>query len=93
MIRVRISVPAPGVNMKTIYGVNMKTIYGVIVDNGDGSQSIEWYRNTSLETLENLQDEKYMSGDGVQITTLSFPDYVNIDDIEGIFWEDFDIEE
>lgn len=68
----------------------MQTVHYVILDNGDGSQSVEWYRGVTYKELEEFceKDEydSYQSGDGIQITQVSFPDSVNLDDIVGIHW-------
>lgn len=58
----------------------MKFAYLVISDNGDGSQSIEWHRTMSDEKLDKLESEdRYQSGDGVQVGELKFPDNFDIE--------------
>ena len=74
----------------------MKFAYLVIRDNGDGSQSIEWHRTLSEEKKARLaEDDRYQSGDGVQVKELKFPGNF---DIEGfaklnyIFWQEDDLD-
>jgi len=73
----------------------MKTIYLVISDCGDGSQSIEWHKTMSDEKYEKMeQQDRYQSGDGVQITELKLPSVLDLDTlakINHITW--FDDEE
>lgn len=70
----------------------MQQAHYIICDNGDGSQSVEWYKGsefTAEELFEAANSDKhdsYQSGDGVQLTTLQFPDYFNLDEIDGISW-------
>ena len=55
----------------------MKTVHLVITNTGDGSNGLEWFKNTPIEKIRTLEDtdlERYSSGDGIQITTLYFPD-------------------
>jgi hypothetical protein len=72
----------------------MKTAHYIIVDHGDGSQGVEWYKGTDwtaeqlIEYAEKDEYDSYQSGDGVQLTTIQFPDSLNLDDIVGIFWKD-----
>lgn len=72
----------------------MQQVHYIIRDNGDGSQSVEWYKNsdfTAEELFEAANTDKYdsyQSGDGVQLATLEFPDYFNLDEIKGIDWKD-----
>lgn len=54
-----------------------KLIY-VICDAGDGSQYLEWHRDTTLEALKLIGrspecPERYFSGDGIQAHELCFP--------------------
>lgn len=62
----------------------MKTIYTVISDNGDGSASILWVLDEKvLDKMEELAsdgDERYASGDGLQVNTLRFPEDFNLSD-------------
>lgn len=72
----------------------MQQVHYIISDNGDGSQSVEWYKGTAftakqlIESAENDRYNSYASGDGVQLTTLEFPDNFNLEDISGISWCD-----
>lgn len=70
----------------------MQQVHYIIRDNGDGSQSAIWYKG-SIYSYDQLYEaaeldkyDAYQSGDGIQITTLSFPDYFNLDEIGGIDW-------
>ena len=70
----------------------MQTVYYIIRDNGDGSQSVEWYKGSQfdeeklVEACENDKYDSYQSGDGVQIRTLEFPDNFDLNSIVGIVW-------
>lgn len=68
----------------------MKTIFTVITDCGDGSNNIEWHKTMSDEKFEKMEDqERYQSGDGVQLRELKFPDDFDLDDwahINNIMW-------
>lgn len=52
-------------------------IHMVITDNGDHSNSIEWVLDPlvirRMKKLANNGNEKYMSGEGLQVQTLTFP--------------------
>ena len=54
----------------------------VITNNGDGSNSIEWVTDDKvidrMEDLADDGDERYASGDGLQVNTLLFPDGFDI---------------
>lgn len=54
----------------------------VITNNGDGSNSIEWVTDDNvidrMEDLADDGDERYASGDGLQVNTLLFPDGFDI---------------
>ncbi len=71
----------------------MKKVYLVLSDCGDGSSSINWFRNTSLEELremENDNPEVWSSGDGLQYQELNFPDNFDLDqfaELNHIYWE------
>lgn len=57
----------------------MKEVHIVITNCGDGSNSLRWFKSTSYEDLCDLDErtgdyETWGSGEGVQITTLTFPD-------------------
>lgn len=72
----------------------MQQVHYIIRDNGDGSQSVEWYKGSDftadelIEAADNDKYDSYQSGDGVQLTTLEFPDNFNLEDISGITWQD-----
>lgn len=71
----------------------MQTVLYVIRDNGDGSQSVDWYRNCTesdlREACEASEDvNSYQSGDGVQITELTFPASFDLFSIKGIRWNE-----
>lgn len=60
----------------------MKTLYMVIVNGGDGSNGILWFKEMSTELSDHLLDkdpEFYGSGDGFQCTQLDFPDDFDIE--------------
>jgi hypothetical protein len=67
-----------------------QTIYSVIRDCGDGSQSIDWFKTLSDKDMEVLEtQERYQSGDGVQVTEYKFPvdfDIENWARINNIYW-------
>jgi hypothetical protein len=71
----------------------MKIAHYIIANNGDGTQRIEWYKNsdwTAEQLIKYAEKDKYdtyASGDGVQINTVYFPDSVNLDEVMGIYWE------
>ena len=73
----------------------MKSIFTVITDCGDGSNNIEWHKTMSDEKLEKMEEqERYQSGDGVQIKELKFPDDFDLEawaNANHIWW--FDEEE
>jgi len=57
----------------------MKKVQIVISNSGDGSNALYFFENADIDTLRNLDEitgdyEGWGSGDGVQITTLTFPD-------------------
>lgn len=56
----------------------MITIYNVITNGGDGSNGVQWVMNPKvLDRMEELAeegDETYSSGEGLQLSTLLFPD-------------------
>ena len=73
----------------------MKTIYCIITNLGDGSNGLEWYKNTPIKTLlelEKIDPDIYSSGDGIQIHEIKFPDNINLEELEGIFWADDEVE-
>lgn len=61
----------------------MKTISMVITNSGDGSNAVRWVTDPAvLDKMQELADdgdEKYASGDGLQVTELGFPDDFNMD--------------
>lgn len=71
----------------------MQQAHYIICDSGDGSQSISWYKGSQftaeelVKHAEHDEYESYASGDGVQLTTLEFPDSLDLDQIRGITWE------
>lgn len=71
----------------------MQTVYYIVTNNGDGSNSVEWYKDiyfTKEQLVEAAELDKYdsyASGDGVQITTLQFPDNFDLNTIQGINWK------
>jgi hypothetical protein len=73
---------------------NKPSIFLVIGDNGDGSQRIEFYKGENLDSekiREKLEDnDDYQSGDGVQITKLTFPIGFDVNQIEGIEFSELD---
>jgi len=51
-------------------------VYGIMVDLGDGSATIRWYRNTPKENLIEKMDEDpdlYWMNEGSISQTLTFP--------------------
>ena len=75
-----------------------KEVHIVIVGNGDGSSSLKFFKSTPIEHLEDLDadtgDYEYWgSGDGVQITTLTFPDDFDFDTLSPskYFWDDDEV--
>ena len=73
----------------------MQKVHILISNSGDGSNSLYWFKNLTdseeyqLENIDELTGdyEGYSSGDGVQITYLTFPDDLDLDTI-GVFWDD-----
>lgn len=61
----------------------MKNIHMVITNNGDGSNSIQFVQDQEvLDRMEELVDEgseTYSSGDGLQVTSLEFPEDFDLD--------------
>jgi hypothetical protein len=71
----------------------MQTIYLVLSDCGDGSSTINWFRNTTLERLHNLADnfpDRWSSGDGLQFQELTFPDDFDFEAIGVKYWANED---
>ena len=73
----------------------MQKIHLVIANCGDGSSTIEWYKDSitpmsKLEEMERDDPERYAGGDGLQVKTLEFPYWFNIDSIGHIYWCDDD---
>ena len=52
----------------------MQKVYGLISDNGDGSASIDWFKDQSI--VENLLEncEEYGVNEGLPAETLIFPE-------------------
>ena len=61
----------------------MQVIYIAIRDCGDGSQTLDVVKDpATIEKMEELADSGdsgYSSGDGLQLTTLRFPDDFDVD--------------
>ena len=69
----------------------MQTLYLVIVDNGDGSQGLEYRRLMTQEIKKNLANHysgRYESGDGVQIREFKFNDLDAWASLNKITWDD-----
>lgn len=75
----------------------MKSIFMVITDCGDGSNSIEWHKTMSDDKYAKMEDQdRYQSGDGVQIKELRFPDMLDLDkwaQVNSIYWADDEFED
>lgn len=71
-----------------------ESVYLVITNNGDGSNSIEFYCDPSnityLSGLARQGCEKYASGDGLQVTELLVPDLLAFAEMQGpsFHWSD-----
>lgn len=61
----------------------MIALYTVITNSGDGSNGVRWVRDTRvldlMEELADEGDERYASGDGLQVTKLLFPDNFDLE--------------
>ncbi len=61
----------------------MKTVYMVLSDNGDGSSSAHWVKDREvvdkLQELADDGDQAWASGDGLQVSTVKFPDDFDVD--------------
>lgn len=71
----------------------MQTIYLVLSDCGDGSSTINWFRNTTLEQLQKLEEKnpnRWSSGDGLQYQELTFPDNFDFEAIGVKYWANED---
>lgn len=72
----------------------MQTVYLVLSDCGDGSSSINWFRKTTLISLEKLAEDNpntWSSGEGLQYQELYFPDDFDLDYFalsNSIYWAD-----
>lgn len=59
-------------------------IYFVITNSGDGSNGVDWVLDDEvLDEMEDMAgdgDERYASGDGLQVHTLRFPDGFDLPD-------------
>ncbi len=76
----------------------MKQLHIVITSGGDGSNSLLYFKETQEEKLEQLDEitgdyERFSSGDGVQIKTLTFPDDFDLDTLGISWWSDDIFEE
>jgi len=77
-----------------------KKINFVITNNGDGSNSADWVTDgavlNKMEKLADMGDGVYASGDGLQVTTLYFPDdfdldaWIKLNHLNITPWEDVD---
>ena len=60
----------------------MTKVHRVIVNCGDGSNGIDWVIDEAvIDRMQELADdgeETYASGDGLQVTTLNFPDSFDV---------------
>jgi hypothetical protein len=68
----------------------MKQVHIVISNCGDGSNSLNWFKDTDINDLADLDEktndyELWGSGDGVQITTINFPDDFDLS-VLGVSW-------
>lgn len=70
-------ITAAGRHYSTKYIMQTSTVYLVISNSGDGSSHIEMYCDpasiTRLRELADQGDERYASGDGLQVTELYVP--------------------
>jgi len=72
----------------------MQEVHYIITNNGNGSNSVEWYKGCTctaeqlIKAAETDKYDSYASGDGVQLTTLEFPNNFNLEDISGVTWQD-----
>ena len=61
-----------------------KNLWMVIVNNGDGSNSVEWVKDPKvldrMESLADAGDEFYASGDGLQKRRVLLPEGCDLDD-------------
>jgi len=71
----------------------MKILYGLIADNGDGSNSINWYTNKTLVDHLLKNDEIYYGNEGTPAATLSFPDDLNLNELGILYIDDQSLEE
>jgi hypothetical protein len=66
-------------------------VFLVIADCGDGSSSINWFKDTTLEQLYELEKEdpeRWSSGDGLQYQELNFPDNFDFEALGVKYWAD-----
>jgi hypothetical protein len=71
-------------------------VFLALSDNGDGSQSINWFRDVTLEQLEKLEQsdpDRWSSGDGLQYQELNFPDNFDFEALGVDYWLDASGEE
>lgn len=65
-------------------------IYGLMSDNGDGSSSINWFKNKQLVDKILDDGDPYIWGcnEGYPAETLTFPDDLNLEECGFMFSDD-----
>ena len=71
----------------------MKKLYGLIVDNGDGSNTINWYTNKTLVDYLLIEEEMYYGNEGSPAVTLNLPDDFNLNTLETFYIDNQSLEE
>ncbi len=72
----------------------MIKVYLVVVDAGDGSSYIQWFKEKTLQYLYELEQKypnQYSSGDGLQFQELVFPESFDLEmfaSVNHINWAD-----
>jgi hypothetical protein len=69
-------------------------VFLVLSDSGDGSHAINWFKNTTLEQLYELErkdPEVWSSGDGLQYQELEFPDNFDFKALGVRYWADEEV--
>jgi hypothetical protein len=64
-------------------------VFLALSDNGDGSQSINWFKDVTIEQLEKLEEDDpdtWGSGDGLQYQELDFPDNFDFEALGVHYW-------
>lgn len=64
-------------------------VFLVLSDSGDGSHAINWFKDTTLEQLYELErkdPERWSSGDGLQYEELNFPDNFDFEVLGVRYW-------